>query len=87
MEVKKEFDTYLEGMMSTVVEDKEIEIFIRDLTPGIHKYTVLKVKAIVSKSEKEEEGWDRLWFIYPRGMTHPVPGSIKVVQELDPLAV
>jgi phenylphosphate carboxylase gamma subunit len=76
----KEYDTFLLNDLSDLVEGKDIELLIRDLTPGPRKYEGKFVRARVSSST--DEFADRLWMRFQKGQVHPEPWSIKVIEEI-----
>ncbi len=78
----KEYDTFVLVALSDLVEGKEIELNIRDLTPGPRKYEGKLVKAMVSSSPTQFS--DRLWIRFNRGWRHPEPWSIKILEEIKP---
>lgn len=77
----KEYDTFVLKSLSELVEGKELELLIRDLTPGPRKYEGKFVKAIVSSSADEFS--DRLWIRFQKGQLHPQPWSIKIIEEIS----
>ena len=79
--MKKEYVTWLEDPKE-LPEGTEVELTIRDLTPGPRKYDARNVKAIVSSSpEKLPEG-DILWLRSAVGTLLPQPWAIKITGEL-----
>ena len=55
----------------------EASLEVRDLTPGRKKYNWSFVKGVVSK----KPGGDKLWVRFQRGILHPEPYYIKIVNE------
>ena len=78
--VGKEYDTFVLQGFSDLVEGKELELLIRDLTPGSRKYEGKYVKALVSSSADEYP--DKLWIRFQKGMLHPQPRSMKILKEI-----
>ena len=62
---------------------KEVEISIRDLTPGRQKFDGHNVKAILASSPEKLPGGDTLWLRSLTGVLHPKPMGIKITKELD----
>jgi len=79
--MKKEYVTWL-LREEQLAEGEEIEITIRDLTPGREKYNGLNVKAIVSSSPDKLPDGDILWIRSGTGILHPKPWAIKITGEL-----
>jgi len=61
---------------------KEMDITVRDLTPGNEKYCSKYVKAIISKDPAALPEGDELFVRYQRGALFPEPFRIKIVKEL-----
>ncbi len=77
----QEYDTFIDGLRS-LSEGQEVELFIRNLSPGQYKYLRQHVRALVSP--REVAGWDRLWIRSLTGV--PLtrePWSIKIAGELE----
>ena len=68
---------------SELPKGEEIELVIRDLTPGRQKYDAHIVKAIASSSDRELPDSDILWLRSAVGILWPTPRSIKIRKELD----
>jgi phenylphosphate carboxylase gamma subunit len=81
----KEYDTFVLTDPALVPEEKEMELIVRDLTPGDrrYKYRSTYVTALVSKSESKYP--DRLWIRLGRGQLQEKPWSIKILKELNKL--
>jgi phenylphosphate carboxylase gamma subunit len=81
----KEYDTFVLTDPALVPEEKEMELIVRDLTPGDrrYKYRSTFVTALVSKSESKYP--DRLWIRLGRGQLQEKPWSIKILKELNKL--
>ena len=81
----KEFDTFILSDPATLVEDRELELIVRDLTPADrrYKYRSAYVSAMISKSESKYP--DRLWIRLGRGQLQEKPWSIKILKELNKL--
>jgi len=77
----KEYDTFVNSL-EELPQGKEIDITLRDLTPGPYKYETRYVKAIVSSRPEELPGADILWIRFQRGGKHPQPWAIRVLEEL-----
>jgi phenylphosphate carboxylase gamma subunit len=81
----KEYDTFILTDLASVPEEQEMELIVRDLTPGDrrYKYRSTYVTALVSKSESKYP--DRLWIRLGRGQLQEKPWSIKILKELNKL--
>ena len=79
--MKKEYVTWLVGS-DKLAEGQEIELSIRDLTPGRQKYDGRNVRAIVSSSPDKLPEGDILWIRSGTGVLHPQPWAIKITGEL-----
>jgi hypothetical protein len=80
---KKEYDTYVLTDPSSVPEDKEREMILRDLTPSEprYKYRSFFASAIVSRDESKYPA--KLWIRLGRGQLQEKPWSVKVVKEIN----
>lgn len=58
---------------------KEVELIIKDLTPGVRKYESKRVKAIVTEAKPGE---DILRVRFRTGVRHEKPFTIKILKEL-----
>lgn len=79
--MKKEYDTFIESLKD-LPEGQEINLTIRDLTPGPRKYDSRWVKAIVTSNSAKLTDGDVLWLRFPKGMVHPQPWAINILEEL-----
>jgi phenylphosphate carboxylase gamma subunit len=64
-----------------LAEDAEIELTIRTLNPGIHKFTYKRVRAQLSSDLKKHA--DQLQVRLGRGQMSPSRFSIKVLGEIQ----
>jgi phenylphosphate carboxylase gamma subunit len=80
---RKEYDTLVLTDPALVPEEQEMELIVRDLTPGDrrYKYRSAYVTALVSKSEAKYP--DRLWIRLGKGQLQEKPWSIKILKELN----
>lgn len=62
-------------------EGKELEFQIRDLTPGIHRYSQKWVKALVSSDADAYS--EKLLIRFGQGQPHDKPYSIQVIAEIN----
>ena len=81
----KEFDTFILSDPAALIEDREMELIVRDLTPADrrYKYRSAYVSAMISKFESKYP--DRLWIRLGRGQPQEKPWSIKILKELNKL--
>ena len=64
------------------MKEGEVELFIKDLTPGSRKYDTKHVRARVAKSTKTLHNGQILWIRSESGLKDPKPWYIEVLQEL-----
>ncbi|HMM86650.1 MAG: phenylphosphate carboxylase subunit gamma [Gammaproteobacteria bacterium] len=69
--------------LSELPEGRDVELTIRTLEPGIHKYTYKRAKVRLSKSPDELP--DRLQVRYGRGQLAPQRFSMHVLEEVQRL--
>ncbi|MBN1227080.1 MAG: phenylphosphate carboxylase subunit gamma [Deltaproteobacteria bacterium] len=74
-----EYLTFVKDL-DELLEVKEINMVIKDLTPGIRKYEARYVSARVTKSLDASD--DKLWVRFEKGLLHPEPLGIKIIKEL-----
>jgi phenylphosphate carboxylase gamma subunit len=67
--------------MSELAEDTDLELTIRTLNPGLHKYTYIRARAQVSADLKKFP--DQLQVRMGRGQLSPAKFSIKVLGEIQ----
>ena len=80
--MKKEYMAFVQDVKG-VTEGQEIQIVIKDLTPGRSKYDSRNVKAIVSSSPDRLPEGDVLHIRSETGFPFPQPWAIKITQELE----
>jgi hypothetical protein len=80
--VKSEYDTFV-ASIKDLPEGQEVELFIRDLAPGRHKYKARYVKAVVSRSAAQLPQGDTLWLRSLRGKLYPQPWVIQILAEVE----
>jgi len=82
---RREYDTFILTDPTSVPEEQEMELIVRDLTPADrrYKYRSAYVTALVSRSESKYP--DRLWIRLGRGQLQEKPWSIKILKELNKL--
>jgi hypothetical protein len=83
---RREFDTYVLQDPDLFVEDQEVELIVRDLTPEDRrrKYRSFFAKAKVSKSPSTYP--DTLWVRLGRGQLLEDPWSVEILEEVDKFA-
>ena len=79
--MKKEYQAFILDL-SQVTEGVEVELNIKDLTPGPRKYDSRLVKAMLFSSPEQLPEGDIVWLRSPSGFRHPKPWAMKVTQEL-----
>ncbi len=74
----KEYQAFID----TIKEGEEIELNIKDLTPGPGKYQSRMVRAILFSSPEKLPDGDILWIRSRGGFLHPSPWAMRITQEL-----
>jgi phenylphosphate carboxylase gamma subunit len=69
--------------LAELAPGQDLELTIRTLEPGLHKYTYQRVKARVS--ENEQDAPDRLQVRFGRGQLAPQRFGIQVLEEVERL--
>jgi hypothetical protein len=79
----KQYDTFILSDPATLIEDREMELVIRDLTPADrrYKYRSAYVTAMISRSESKYP--NQLWIRLGKGQLQEKPWSIKILKELN----
>lgn len=77
----KEYLTFVDSLKD-LPEDREVELTIKDLTPGPRKYDARYVRARVSSAPRKLPGADILRVRFRMGVLHPKPYSIKITKEM-----
>lgn len=75
-----EYDTFVRSL-EELPQGQEVELYVRDLSHGQHKYQVRRVKGVVST--KAVPPADTLWLRFHTGYRHPQPWAIKITAELE----
>lgn len=68
-----------------ITDGQEVEIVIKDLTPGTRKYDSSRVKAIIRKSDKQRSDENKLLVRSEVGVLLPQVWSIKIIERLTDL--
>ncbi len=76
---------YLVLTKDRLPEGKEVDLVIKDLTEGKHKYECRYVRALLTSSPETMPGADTLWIRSNLGYMSPKPWAIKITKELGPL--
>lgn len=79
--MKKEYLAFVDSPKDLPV-GKEIELTVRDLTPGVEKYDARYVRAIVADSPDKLPDGDILWLRSVLGLLYPDPWVIKITGDL-----
>ncbi len=83
-EMAKKYLVFVDSLKD-LPEDKEVELTIKDLTPGRRKYDARYVRARISSSPAKLPGADNLQVRFRMGVLHPDPYAIKITKELGEL--
>ncbi len=76
--MRREYDTFVQTP-EDLTEGKEIELTIRDLSPGKHKYESLYVKAVLSAPSDNVAESDVLRARSPLGFLYSKEWAIRIV--------
>jgi hypothetical protein len=76
----KEWQTFVRKFED--MKEGEIDIFVKDLTPGPKKYDTRHVMARIARSRKTLPKGDILWVRGESGLKSPKPWFIKIQKEL-----
>ena len=74
------YDVFINSLADLPAE-QEVNLAIRDLAPGIHKFCYSNVTALVSSDAQKYE--HTLQVRFGRGQAHPAPYSIKVLRQVE----
>lgn len=80
--MKKAYLTFIRDIKD-LDEGQEIELTVRDLTPGPRKYDAKIVKAVVSSTPSNLPGADTLTVCSWLGVPYPQPWVIKILEEVS----
>jgi hypothetical protein len=76
----KEWQTFVRKFGD--MKEGEVELFIKDLTPGPRKYDTKHVRAKVVRSKAALPGGEILWIRSESGITAPEPFYMSITEEL-----
>ncbi len=79
--MKREYLTFVPDIKD-LTENQELELTIKDLTPGPRKYDARIVRAILSSDPGRLPEGDVLWVRSWTGVPYPQPWAIKIVGEV-----
>jgi hypothetical protein len=82
----KTYDTFHDEP-EKIPQMEEIDITVRDLSPGNEKYCSKYVRAIISKTPDALPDGDELLIRYQRGALFPEKWRIKIVKEIGEFKV
>jgi hypothetical protein len=80
-EMASEYLAFVETL-NELPEGQELELYVKDLKPGVEKYDTRYVRAIVSSTPDKLPGADTLWLRSSMGVLHPKPWAIKLLSDL-----
>lgn len=80
--MQNQYDTFVDNP-EQLPEGKEIELEVRSLNSGKHKYEIRVVRAIIARDQKTLKGADILKLRLPLGEPVPTTLAIKIVKELS----
>lgn len=73
------YDTFVNSL-ADLPEQKEVNLLIRDLSPGRYKYCYKYVRALVSSDPGRYP--DELEIRFSRGQLHPQSYSLQILEEV-----
>lgn len=76
----KEWQTFVRRFDD--MKEGEVELFIKDLTPGPRKYDTKHVRAHVARSKADLPRGEVLWLRSESGSTGPEPWYIEIIEEM-----
>jgi hypothetical protein len=79
--MSKEYVTFITNL-DDLTEGRELQLTIRDLTPGPRKYDARVVKARLSHSTGKPAEGDTLWVRSWTGALYPQPWSMVITEEV-----
>ena len=80
--MKKEYLTFVPDIKD-LIENQEVKLTIKDLSPGSHKYNARIVKATLSSDPKRLPEGDTLRVRSWIGVMYPQPWAINILEELE----
>jgi hypothetical protein len=80
---RKEYDTYVLSDLALVVEDREAELILRELTPSDRRYKYRSFFASAMVSRNESKYPDLLWVRLGKGQLQEKPWSVKILKEVN----
>ncbi len=78
--MKKEYLTFIPDIKD-LIENQNIKLTIKDLTPGPRKYDARIVEAILSSDPGRLPEGDVLWVRSWTGVLYPQPWAIKIIAD------
>ena len=82
----KEYVTFVNNL-DDIPEGKEVQLVIKDLTPGPRKYDNRIVRAIVRSSSDKAPDEDVLWLRSSTGLLYPKPRVMKIMGEVSEVMI
>ena len=79
--MKKQYQAFIDDI-EHLPEGQELELNIKDLTPGKRKYDARLVRAILYSNPERLPDGDILWLRGANGLLHPTPWVMKITVEL-----
>ena len=81
----KEYEVFVEDLARDLPEGREVELTVKDLSPGPRKYENRVVRAIVSRRADQWPDADRLRVRSWTGVLYPETWAIRIVAEVGEL--
>ena len=78
---KKEYLTFV-NKLEDLTPGQEVEMLIKDLTPGPRKYDARYVRAVLASDPQDLPDSDLLWIRGFVGVLYPQPWAIRVTREV-----
>ncbi len=74
------YDVFVNSL-AELPEEKEVQLALRDLAAGTHKYCYKNVSALVSADQDKYD--HKLQIRFGRGQVHELPYSIKILKTVE----
>jgi hypothetical protein len=79
--MKRQYQAFVDDI-AQLSEGKEVELNIKDLTPGKRKYDARLVTAVLYATPERLPDGDILWLRGANGLLHPTPWVMQITREM-----
>lgn len=80
--MEKKYEAFVESL-NQLPTGKEIDLEVRSLAPGKHKYEIKRVRAILAREAEDLPGADVLSLRFSLGQPADVIWAIRILEELS----